>query len=102
MIIACGPGSKLLTGEQLAKGDSSFETPEGRVIIEIFNDDNGTFYCVPTMSERELVEFKLSLPLLMVQNVFAELDDVSAGALRDKPLQESLRLALKKKFPCGK
>jgi len=93
---------KYLAGERLVTGDSNFNSAEGRALVAIFNEQNGKVYCVPNLDERQLVEFKSSLPALLVQNTFKYMnDEIVIHKLTDKPLEYGLELALKDKYPCA-
>jgi hypothetical protein len=94
---------KYLAGERLAKNDPQYDNAEGRAMVEIFNEDNGTHYCVPNLSERELVEFKVSLPLLVSQSAIGMIDTFDEKLLNEmanNPMQTMLRVSLSKKYPC--
>jgi len=101
-LAGCDGEPKYLAGERLANGDSNFNSAEGRALVAIFNEQNGNVYCVPNLDERQLVEFKSSLPALLVQNTFKYMnDEIVIQKLTDKPLEYGLELALKDKYPCN-
>lgn len=98
MLAACnGTSNKYLDGNKLS--DSS--NAEGRALVKFFNEDNGKMYCVPNLSESQLVEFKAKLPGMLLSNAFIHMNNQKVlQELVDSPLQNGLRVALRDKYPC--
>ena len=99
-LTACGSDSKYMTGADLVKGEQA-NTPEAQAVIAVFDQDNGTAYCVPKMKDAQLGEFRAALPGLMIKNAFAAAFSGQQIQIDEKsPIKGTLRLALKDTYPC--
>jgi hypothetical protein len=99
--------SSLFATNKFANGNELFNdgTDEGRAMADIFNQDNGTIYCVYKMNNTELVEFRVAFAGMLVAesfNVAMLNNDFTIQQLQNSPLQTLMRNALHKKYPCNK
>ena len=102
LLVGCDGKSKWMTSRELAIGEN-FNTPEEKAFLAAFDEDNGTIYCVPKMTNAKLGEFRSSLPALMIRNFFDDKPLSNADKFDiNKPIQSSLRLALSESYPCSK
>lgn len=96
-LTACG--NNLLDGNKVFTDGSQ----EARAMAQMFNEDNGNYYCVPKMNDKELVEFKAIFPRLFVSEALAGVFDgtlLNAPGMETMPTQTLMRNSLQKKYPC--
>ena len=75
-----------------------------RAMADIFNQDNGTIYCVYKMNNTELAEFRVAFAGMFVTESFNAMfnNAITMQQLQDKPIQTLMRNTLQKKYPCNK
>lgn len=88
---------KLLDGHKLFNTNHENDL----AMAEIFNEDNGVYYCVPKLSNREVVELRTAMASRMVTAAFSGIDNPALlQQLTTMPLQTMMRESLKNHYPC--